>query len=274
MKRMALAIALAMFAGVALAAPAEAKRYRDRNEIPCPEMPTTNDVERAREGGASLQFAGFGVAANKSRASSKKDVMMREGGLEAWSAAVIIAHACHNYRKLYPHDPVRQTQEMQKLRENLLSPPAREVAEPPPAIAPFDEDSLSAEDKESKIKRLFQTKPDSLKKEVDHSGAVHELYKVARSDMATATTGSCAGNACWQQNYQVSDETYENGRTTDRCGYQGINDACDRTTNTTCTQAAPMTIPAPPPIFVGNMVIVGQPIMLSSSGSCTTTFGF
>lgn len=117
--------------GVAAATPVFA---RTKQQPPCPEMPTTNDVERSREGGLSLQLGGFGVSGNRSKSMSRKDVMMREGGFPDWSAAAVLSHACHVYRDLYRGDLARQRDAFAAERERLLGRPAPQPSPRPMSV--------------------------------------------------------------------------------------------------------------------------------------------
>ena len=108
-------------AGVAMATPATAKRDTD---LPCPIMPTTNDVEFSRERGASFQIGKVGFDAKAARSSSAKDIMMKEGrGFRDWSAAVLLSYTCEANKRAYPGDYQRQKDELIFLRNQLVDPP-------------------------------------------------------------------------------------------------------------------------------------------------------
>lgn len=238
-------------AGVAIAAtPANAKARRDAPENTCPDMPTTNDIERTREGGASLQIAGFGVSGNKSRAHSVKDVMMREGGPEAWTAAAIFSKECHILQKRYPHDPERQVQELLKLRERLLSPIAEQVPEPSPNLVA--EVSTPANRRPSAGSATAIEMPvvetvEKLNASEEYETQGTPAQAPTRSYAMNVGTFPCAGNACAQSNESIS--------------------------TTSCTTAPP-TIIRSPSIMVGNMIIGGIETTIAGSTSCMTTFGF
>lgn len=124
MRRAAMIIVAAV--GVASATPALGRIQ----EPECPEMPPTADIDRSRSGDVSLQFGGVGLGGSRSRSRTARDVMMREGGFEAWSAAAVMAHACQVNRRLYRNDPRRQRDEFAALRDRLVrDPPPR--ADPP-----------------------------------------------------------------------------------------------------------------------------------------------
>ena len=107
------------FVGMALAAtPASASA--GNQELDCPAMPTTNDDQHSKEGGLALSIAGFTADGKRSRSHVAGDVMMREGGFAAWSAAVIFAQACQANRIVYRDNPSRQRDELIQLRDRLV----------------------------------------------------------------------------------------------------------------------------------------------------------
>lgn len=109
-------LVLAGVAGVAQATPAAA-----RDPIPsCPAMPTSSDLERSSSGGLSLGTGGLSLGGDRSKTSSERDVMARTGGFEAWSAAVVLSHACQAERAIHKGDLARQRDELIALRERLL----------------------------------------------------------------------------------------------------------------------------------------------------------
>jgi len=108
--------AIAVWAGVASATPA----FASSRQPQCPAMPPSSDIERSSSGGLSLQVGGFGVGGNRSRSRAEADIMMRQGGFEAWSAAAVMAHSCRVNREVYRNDLIRQRDEFAALRERLL----------------------------------------------------------------------------------------------------------------------------------------------------------
>lgn len=132
MKRSAI-IFVAALAGVAFATPAFGRERESQTD--CPDMPTTNDIERSRSGGLSLEVGGFGISGNRSRSRAQADVMMRQGGFEDWSAAAVLSQACQENRRLYPNDPRRRRDEFIALRDRLLArrPPAASHEQQAPA---------------------------------------------------------------------------------------------------------------------------------------------
>lgn len=246
-----IATALAVLVGLASANPAFAGERKSKSEKNlCPDIPTTNDIERTREGGASLQIAGFGVSGNKSRANSVKDVMMREGGPEAWTAAAIFSKRCHDLQKRYPHDPERQVQELLILRERLLTPIPEQLPEPSPNLAtevskaPNWQPSAGSQ---TAIETPVTDTVEKLNASDENETQAKPMQAPRRSYAMTVSTFPCAGNACTQSNESIS--------------------------TTSCTTAPP-TIIRSPSIMVGNMIIGGIETTIAGSTSCMTTFGF
>ena len=195
----------AALAGVAIfAIPASAKDRQKTSQTSCPDMPTTNDLEFGREGGISLQVAGFGITGNRSRTRSVKDIMMREGGQEGWSAAIILAYGCQAFREQFPHDRPRQLDEMLKLRGKLLSPRAIEPQEPSKAPAPSElvqtinrNDTHVPEPKKHSVSKA--PSPDRA----EPVPANENYIDLSVHSVPTSST-ICAGNACLQSNQTVS----------------------------------------------------------------------
>lgn len=242
-------LTVATAAGVVmLATSATAKDRRNTNEITCPDIPTTNDVDRAREGGASLQIAGFGVNGNKSRTHSVKDVMMREGQFEAWSAASIFAKACQDLRTQYPLDHQRQLQELLKLRDKLLSPVAAQPFEPVPAII-FNVSATGGQHHTTGSKKLFNAPYRQPSANTDDRGVVDAAtHSRKRSYAAPTITTICAGNGCIQTDQKMATRV--------------------------CT-VSQSNIFHVSPLQIGNLTISSMPNTIGGSEtSCTTSFGF
>ncbi|WP_301750089.1 hypothetical protein [uncultured Erythrobacter sp.] len=112
---------IATVTGVACATPAFARSGPQSRNIPCEDPPPTADVVSTRQGGVNLQLPGFGLGADRSRGTSRTDVIINAEGTEGWFDLDLYAKACHAIVQTWPNDPIKQLEKMFEVRDRLRS---------------------------------------------------------------------------------------------------------------------------------------------------------
>lgn len=286
-------------AGVAMTPAIAGDRNRQTNDVDCPAMSPSSDRSETREGGLALQLPGIGINGNRSRARSESDVIIRHDGTETKMDHDLFVIGCNAIVKQYPGQPLRQFQEIERVRNSLrrdrpqaarpifdVSATGRQTSASETSMNPKQSTTAYTVSKEDASKLVIAAWRGNDAASSNAVAVSPSMEAAPITFNVSATMSSCGQTGCGPTSEAAGEQTPPQSQP--RKATMTYRASADQhvpnqshhafvptiatTAVRTCMTASEVLVPAPS-FRTGNMIFVGSPTYTGGGTTCTTTFG-